>query len=179
MIFICSTCDKYFESAKQLTSHFEIESKRTIVCKWCHNGFENPKELFKHIDANDCKGIFKCFKCIKPCRFVSKSGLKRHDLNIHSKIYKSHALIVQSNPISKIIISPNTEGLVASKNLLSYHICTNCFRPFERAGDLTKHLRGCGNPPSLCPICDRSFETKIGMDVHITKMHKHPYLLLG
>ena len=126
--------------------HEGKESVKKIKCSLCDAEYTLKGNLKKHIESvHDGNKPFKCVQC--PSRFAQLSGLNRHFEAVHEK----------KRPFE----------------------CTHCERCFYEKNKLKKHMESVHDvsletidDKQICFVCDKNFESKKALDIHISSAHK-------
>uniref|UniRef100_A0A182NEC8 Protein krueppel n=1 Tax=Anopheles dirus TaxID=7168 RepID=A0A182NEC8_9DIPT len=85
LLYVCSTCNKMFQSYNSLKMHEPIHTgAKTYICETCGKRFSGPSNLWQHRLTHSEVRQFNCNQC--PKVFKRKGGLSQHIRAIHMNI---------------------------------------------------------------------------------------------
>ena len=141
---VCSQCHKKFEFRSSLETHLKSHmGKREFECSKCHSMLSTKKSLKLHEDHCIHGKFYTCSHSGCGKQYSSKSGLKRHEEDIHGvKAPVQHC----KHGCGKSYDKPNSlrsheKDCPKRPGHTGSYVCGVCGATRSRASDLTSHMR--------------------------------------
>ncbi|XP_044192022.1 oocyte zinc finger protein XlCOF6-like isoform X3 [Thunnus albacares] len=170
--FICSQCDKKFDSDESLQRHVTLSQHTGMTsfsCPLCNETFTHKIYLTIHMGDHAEEKQFSCHICEK--RFTWRIQLRRHKC-----VGKSSQLNGgETKPVrNSVRISELRCG--DGQNLFSSFSCPECKKNFATFHALKRHERAHSEKKLSCPFCDKAIFCRSHLIPHIA-MHtgERPY----
>lgn len=170
------TANKISKRIKAKKTRESADNKPEFLCTVCNEYFPSEKELLKHkaeelSNVIYAKSAYSCEECPKKFRF--QKSFKEHLVNEHSKLASSVACdkCTVRCPNKKIL-----EEHILKFHDRDIYLCPHCNKEFVRRSHVLRHMAqsGCdGQTVSTysCEICNATFSRKDNLSVHIRLQH--------
>ncbi|KAJ6642937.1 Zinc finger protein, partial [Pseudolycoriella hygida] len=170
LIFKCSCCSTWLNSAVECESHQSELHKDKLFCKQCNKMFKEPDNLVAHnryshsdVPHSPKKYTFVCPNCGR--NFSSKVALSDHERSNcgNSPIYECKICRKSYHSAGSL----KTHSTVHSGELP--HLCNYCGKAFRTQGQVKIHERKHnGLKPFKCEFCDKSFAYRESLLTHVS-----------
>ena len=180
---ICKECSKVFSNSKKLYLHcYSVHRDIPSMCDVCSQVFKNPSILKSHKrQVHDM--VYKKSQQVKKLMYPSEQKLcpicAKEVIDLRGHIRNQHTGI----PLGNFECNECGKLFDMSKKL-SYHksaihrkipsMCTVCSQILKNPHALRSHMRLVHEERSdqTCPICSKTFETKMKLYFHNRAVHR-------
>ena len=141
-------CGKTFRDMDSFRQHQRSHLEESFVCDVCGKDFSSLKRCNYHRKMHSDVYHWSCYYCEE--KYRSLRAFKTHLSKFH----------------------PQMKSDLEKRSSIKLHQCQICFKVYGLKGDLQRHLYiHDGLKPFDCDYCNKSFNDKNNLRVHMRRMH--------
>lgn len=172
---VCKECGRSCRGPAELVIHQRIHSKeKPFICD-CGKTFAQKSQLNDHVHKVHYLKRIGSNVC-QICGQVLASGraVKRHVIQVHSRIEKCHQKFGIKKPEEEVTDSVEEEVSKSLSPSDRIYICPEqeCGKSFKSGGSLKLHaVCHTGKKEFPCPHCGKEFSQQSHLNVHVQTLH--------